>query len=159
MFHDFGASSFKRTIANCTGFQTFWSADARNGARPAIKVAISSHNRNVILLRTLVILSGATRLFLAHSFCAFVRRVAQRRISPLAFDFLLVFSLPHYFVISLLPSVLHFAERLIQQADALVHVSFGDVEHRREPQHVAKQAAFTDEQAVVARALHHLRGS
>src|SRR5229473_6597187 len=152
MFHDFGASSLKRTIANCTGFQTFWSADARSGASPAIKVAISSHNRNVILLRTLVILSGATRLFLAHSFCAPGR--AEKNLSA-AFDFLLVFSLPHYFVTSLLPSVLHFAERLIQQADALVHVSFGDVEHRREPQDVAEQAAFADEQAVVAGALHH----
>src|SRR5713226_8247065 len=104
MFHDFGASSLKRTIANCTGFQTtFCSAEAHNGARPAIKVAISSHNRNVILLRTLVILSGATRLFLAHSFCAFVRRVAQRRISlrwPLTFSSFfpyLITSLSHYF--------------------------------------------------------------
>src|SRR5229473_3954626 len=100
MFHDFGASSLKRTIANCTGFQTtFCSAEAHNGARPAIKVAISSHNRNVILLRTLVILSGATRLFLAHSFCAFVRRVAQRRISPLPSTFSSFFP---YLIISLL---------------------------------------------------------
>jgi hypothetical protein len=103
MFHDFGASSLKRTIANCTGFQTtFCSAEAHNGARPAIKVAISSHNRNVILLRTLVILSGATRLLLAHSFCAPGR--AEKNLSA-AFDFLLVFSLPHYFVISLLPAL------------------------------------------------------
>src|SRR5258708_25291575 len=148
MFHDFGASSLKRTIANCTGFQTFWSADARNGASPAIKVAISSHNRNVILLRTLVILSGATRLFLAHSFCAFVRQVAQRRISLRCFRLsprFFLTSLFRYFITSSSQlSIPHFTKRLIQQADALVHVSFGDVQHRREPQHVAKQPAFAD---------------
>src|SRR5713101_4316572 len=110
MFHDFGASSLKRTIANCTGFQTFWSADARNGASPAIKVAISSHNRNVILLRTLVILSGATRLFLAHSSCAFVRRGrAEKNLSPLLSTFpsffpYLIISLLHYFQLPALNS-------------------------------------------------------
>src|SRR5229473_686608 len=107
MFHDFGASSLKRTIANCTGFQTFWSADARSGASPAIKVAISSHNRNVILLRTLVILSGATRLFLAHSFCAPGR--AEKNLSPLLSTFpsffpYLIISLLHYFQLPALNS-------------------------------------------------------
>src|SRR5260370_41713190 len=91
---------------------------------------------------------------------AFVRRVAQGRISPLPLTFssffpYLIISLLHYFQLS----ILHFAERLIQQADALVHVSFGDVEHRREPQHVAEQPALADEQADVPGALHHLRGS
>src|SRR5216683_6277193 len=151
MFHDFGASSLKRTIANCTGFQTFWSADARNGARPAIKVAISSHNRNVILLRTLVILSGATRLFLAHSFCAFVRRVAQRRISLRCFRlsprFFLTSLLRYFITSSSQLSILHVAKRLIQQPHTLIDIRLANVEHRREAKDVAEQAAFADEQA------------
>src|SRR5713226_374667 len=98
MFHDFGASSLKRTIANCTGFQTFWSADARSGASAAIKITACKNVWTDIIFRE----------------CACVGL-------PLVF---FLTSLLRYFITSSFQlSIPHFAERLIQQAHAFIHVS------------------------------------
>src|SRR5260370_6625448 len=48
------------------------------------------------------------------------------------------------------PSGLHFAEGLVEAADAFVNVGAGNIEHGRETQNVAVKAALADEQAIVA---------
>src|SRR5476651_1508885 len=51
---------------------------------------------------------------------------------------------------------LYFAERSVQQLHGVVHVALGGVEHGRHANRITEQAAFADQQAVVARPLHHL---
>src|SRR5271154_239340 len=52
----------------------------------------------------------------------------------------------------------NFAEGLVEKSDSFVYVGLGGVEHGSEAEDVAHEAAFADEEAVVAGAFHHLRG-
>src|SRR5467141_3064099 len=49
-------------------------------------------------------------------------------------------------------------ERLVEELDGFVDVGLGRVQHGGEAEGVAVEAAFADEQAILARALHHLGG-
>jgi hypothetical protein len=52
----------------------------------------------------------------------------------------------------------NFAEGFVEKADGFVDIGFGGVEHGGKAEDVAHEAAFADEQAVVAGAFHDLRG-
>src|SRR5208282_4622050 len=106
MFHDCGASSLKRTIANCTGFQTAFFA---GGA------ACGSAEKRTSAETMAVCIPG---IKLHHNF----------------------------------------TERFVEQADGFVDVGFGGVEHGGEAEDIAHEAAFADEEAIVAGALHDLGG-
>ncbi len=55
-------------------------------------------------------------------------------------------------------AAVHGSQALIQQFDEIVHVGAADVHRRRDADHVAVQSALADQQAVLARGFHHLRG-
>src|SRR5260370_28527111 len=55
-------------------------------------------------------------------------------------------------------SIPDLTERLVEELDGFVDVGLGRVQHGGEAQGVAVQAALANEQTVLARALHHLRG-
>src|SRR5260370_42162085 len=56
-------------------------------------------------------------------------------------------------------SIPNLAKRSVEELDGFVDVGLGRVQHGGEAKGVAVQAAFANEQAVLASALHHLRGS
>src|SRR5216683_974463 len=53
--------------------------------------------------------------------------------------------------------ILNLTERLVEEFDGFVDVGLGGVQHGGEAKGVAVEAAFSDEQAVLPGALHHLR--
>src|SRR5689334_5271177 len=55
-------------------------------------------------------------------------------------------------------SIPDLAEGAVEQLDGFVHIRLGGIQHGREAESIAVEAAFADEQAILARALHHLCG-
>src|SRR5689334_9179718 len=49
-------------------------------------------------------------------------------------------------------------EAAVEQSRELVYVALGDIQRRRDTQHVAIQAALSHHDTVLARGLHELRG-
>src|SRR5947207_11932876 len=56
-------------------------------------------------------------------------------------------------------SIPNLTEGLVEELDGFVDVGLGRVQHGGEAQGIAVEAALANEQAVLARALHHLRCS
>src|SRR5437870_907381 len=52
---------------------------------------------------------------------------------------------------------LNFGKGFVEEADGLIHVGLGDIEHGREPDDIAVKAALTDQESIFAGALEQLR--